>query len=303
MVLFASPLNSLVHMGPTGKIQVPFGHFLLGFRANVCFNSPMNETEQKRALEVALKAAKAGGDITLKYFQKLRNVTLKGSAGLVSEADQESEECIREMLTKEFPNHQVLGEEEGLSGASSSGPMWHVDPLDGTTNYVHGFPFYCVSIGLAVDKDVVVGVVHAPLLNQTFTASKGHGAFMNDQPISVSKTDKLTDTLLATGFSYEKGPMLDQELTDFKSLSLEAHGIRRAGSAALDFCFVASGIFDGFWERKLNSWDTAAGTIIVREAGGIVSDFEGNHFTPDMKTVVAANPNIQPLLLEKILPS
>jgi myo-inositol-1(or 4)-monophosphatase len=249
----------------------------------------MTTHDKKQILKTAMRAAKAGGAITVKYFRRLKHVSEKRDAGLVSEADQQSEEKIRTMVKKAFPQHRFLGEETGLTeNLASTCDLWIVDPLDGTTNYVHGFPFFCVSIGFESEGKVQVGVVHAPLLGQTYWAVRGGGAFLNGRPIGVSRTKVLDNSLLATGFSYQKKKLLQRELNDFKALSERVRGIRRCGSAALDLCMVASGVFDGFWERALAPWDTAAGSLIVREAGGLVTDFSGAPFHPDMKTIVAA---------------
>ncbi len=253
----------------------------------------MDKKLQDKCLKVAIKAAGRGGSIALKYFRKLKHISQKEDAGLVSEADRDSEAYIIKTVRRTFPHHRFLGEEGGFARGSSgeSEPLWVVDPLDGTTNYVHGFPFFCVSIGVEVLGDVQVAVVHAPLLKYTFTAIKGRGAFFNGKKIQVSRTEKIDASLLATGFSYQK-EVLDQEIRDFKTLSEQSRGIRRAGSAALDLCMVAWGIFDGFWERELSPWDTSAGSLLVREAGGVVTSFDGQPFQSSMKSILAGNPKI-----------
>jgi myo-inositol-1(or 4)-monophosphatase len=261
----------------------------------------MDKKLQKLALKTALEAAAKGGKIHLKYFRKLKKVSIKEGAGLVSEADRESEACIVRTIHKVFPKHQILGEEGGYTETGKgSGALWIVDPLDGTTNYVHGFPFFCVSIGLEIDGKTEVGVIHAPLLGNTYTAVRGGGAFMNGKPIRVSLTSTIDESLLATGFSYKRGEILERELHDFKLLAEQSRGIRRAGSAALDMAMVASGVFDGFWERELAAWDTAAGELIVREAGGVVTNFSGEPFHFSMKTVLAANPKIHKLISDSL---
>ena len=262
----------------------------------------MDRKVQKKALRVALTAARGAGLIALKHYKRLKKISLKEGAGLVSEADLQSEKFIIKCIRKVFPQHQFLGEEGGYTGEAGAQALWVVDPLDGTTNYVHGFPFFCTSIGLEMDGCLQVGVVHAPLLKYTFTAMKGRGAFLNGKKIKVSKTDTVEDSLLATGFSYKKADTLELELRDFKSLANAARGIRRAGSAALDMCMVAWGVFDGFWERELSPWDTAAGTLIIREAGGIVTDFTGAPYHSSMKSVLAGNPQIHPLILNCVKP-
>lgn len=237
----------------------------------------------------------------MKYFKKLKNVRFKENAGLVSEADRESEATIMKAVLKAYPTHKFLGEETGLSAPKDDvAPMWIVDPLDGTTNYVHGFPFFCVSIGLEVEGKIEVAVIHAPLLKYTFTARRGRGAYLNGTKIRVSGTKSLQDGLLATGFSYKKGELLDAELEDFKHLAERSLGIRRAGSAALDLCMVAWGVFDGFWERELAPWDTAAGSLLVAEAGGRVTSFQGETFHCRMNSILAGNPYIYPVI-QKVL--
>ncbi len=254
----------------------------------------MDKKLQDKCLKVAVKAAHRGGAIALKYFRRLKNISQKVDAGLVSEADRDSEACIIRIVRKKFPHHRFLGEEGGLARGrgSENEPLWVVDPLDGTTNYVHGFPFFCVSIGVEVLGEVEVAVIYAPLLKYTFTAQKGRGAFFNGRPIRVSMTEKIADSLLATGFSYQKKNVLDQEIRDFSILAEQSRGIRRAGSAALDLCMVAWGIFDGFWERELSPWDTSAGALLVKEAGGVVTSFDGSPFRSSMRSILAGNPAI-----------
>ncbi len=262
----------------------------------------MDKKQQNHLLKVANLAAFEGGKIALKYFRKLKKIDIKEGAGLVSEADRESEAVIRRIIKKKFPEHLFLGEETSVKDEvlSSDKGLWVVDPIDGTTNYVHGFPMFCVSIGFEFKGVIEVGVVYAPLLKYTFTAIRGRGAFMNGKPISVSKTETLEDSLLATGFSYMRNEVLQDELRRFKIFSEKSRGLRRAGSAALDMCFVAAGIFDGFWERELAPWDTAAGSLIVREAGGEVSNFNGDPFHYMMKSVVAGNSKISSQIKEII---
>jgi myo-inositol-1(or 4)-monophosphatase len=262
----------------------------------------MDKKLNDQCLKVALEAAISGGKIALKYFRKLKHVSHKLDAGLVSEADRESEACILQTIRKKFPKHRFLGEESGFAEGrgGDSEPLWIVDPLDGTTNYVHGFPFFCVSIGVEFNGQIEVAVVHAPLLKYTYTAQRGRGAFLNKKPMYVSSTAIVDDSLLATGFSYKKSAILEQEIRDFKALAEKSRGIRRAGSAALDLCMVASGIFDGFWERELASWDTAAGSLLVTEAGGVVTGFDGKPFNHNMKTILAGNKKIHSELLKVV---
>ncbi|MBK9292904.1 MAG: inositol monophosphatase [Oligoflexia bacterium] len=255
----------------------------------------MNRRDQKKILKTALLAAHFGAKVLRKYFKRLKSVSIKKGAGLVSEADHESEAVIKKIILKKFPHHHFLGEEGGYSFQKNDPAegLWVVDPLDGTTNYVHGFPFFCISIGFEYRGNIEAAVVLAPELNYVYTATRGGGAFWNKKPIHVSRTEKIEDSLLATGFSYMRNQVLSKELETFKVFAERSRGLRRAGSAALDMCLVASGIYDGFWERELAPWDTAAGSLIVREAGGVVSNFEGEPFHYQMKSVVAGNNKIQ----------
>ncbi len=260
----------------------------------------MDKKQKDKALKIAVQAAKMGGAIALKYFRRLKKVSIKEGAGLVSEADHESEIAIKKCVLSQFSDHKFLGEETGYTSTkrSASNALWVVDPLDGTTNYVHGFPFFCVSIGLEYEGTIQVAVVHAPLLKYTYTASLGNGAFLNGKKISVSSTDRIEDSLLATGFSYKKDQVFESELVDFKVFSQQARGVRRAGSAALDMCMVASGVFDGFWERQLAPWDTAAGCLIISEAGGKVTNFAGDPFHFSMDSIAAGNASIHKTILQ-----
>lgn len=249
-----------------------------------------------------MKAADAAKAILNSHFGNLRKVEEKFQAGLVTEADRESEKAIVEILRKSFPDHGMLGEEFGTndtasdsnktgseSRASEPTHIWMIDPLDGTTNYVHQFPFFCVSIGLEINGELVLGVVDAPQLGSRYYAVKGGGAFKNGEPIHVSKRTEAKDGLFATGFnSYDN--TLDEQLEILSKIVKQTRGIRRAGAAALDLCFVAEGVYDAFWEKHLSVWDTAAGVAIAREAGGIATDMFGTEFNPRMKSVLVGSP-------------
>lgn len=244
----------------------------------------------QKALKVAQEAATEAGKVLKKHYGRLSQVDEKFQAGLVSEADRESEAVIKKVLFENFPDHQILGEETGLSGReSSSSALWMIDPLDGTTNYVHRVPFFCISIGLEIGGEIVVGLVDAPMLGTRYHATRGGGAFLNDQPISVSKREQFRDGLFATGFS-SSDHTLDEQMELVSHVIRSARGIRRLGAAALDLCLVAEGVFDGFWERNLQPWDTAAGVLIAREAGGVATDFDGRHFEPRQRSVLCASP-------------
>ncbi len=248
------------------------------------------------SLKVAFEACDRSRAILDSHFGNLRNVDEKFQAGLVSEADRESEKSIVELLRKSFPDHGILGEEFGRSDAGADTEakiLWMIDPLDGTTNYVHQFPFFCISIGLEVDGELVLGVVDAPRLGVRYHAVKGGGAFVTTtketRPIHASKRSEMKDGLFATGFSsYDN--TLDEQLELLSHIVKRTRGIRRAGAAALDLCFVAEGVFDCFWEKNLSPWDTAAGVVIAREAGALATDMSGNDFNPRAKSILCGNP-------------
>ncbi len=250
-------------------------------------------------LKAAFEAADRGREILIKYFGHLNQVSLKERAGLVSEADIESEKAIAAVLKKYFPQSRFLGEESGLDQQPSpTDLLWIVDPLDGTTNYVHEFPIFCISIGLKIGKDLEVAVVDVPMLDTRYYATRGGGAFMNDKPIKVSDRATLKDSLLATGFNVEASDDLKKQIEIFSHFIFKTRGIRRAGAAAYDLCLVAQGAFDGFWEKNLNPWDTAAGTLLIREAGGIVTNYAGEFYDPMSDDIVAGSSAIQPHVLE-----
>jgi myo-inositol-1(or 4)-monophosphatase len=250
----------------------------------------------------ARKAALEGRSILLQYFGRLSQVSEKHQAGLVSEADIESERVITEYLRSRYPDIEVLAEEqsykdsqaEGSSGGGSSEARgrWIIDPLDGTTNYVHGFHIFCISIGLEIDGQIELGVIDVPLLNRTYWTRRGHGAWVDDQKLSVSSRNQLSDSVVATGFFSPDKNQLGEQVEVFGAMLRQVRGVRRPGAAAFDLCMVAQGVFDGFWEQNLKPWDTAAGSLLVEEAGGVVTNYCGDRFHPDMKSIVAANPFI-----------
>lgn len=248
----------------------------------------------KAALAVAMTAADAAGTVLKKHFGRLKTVDEKFQAGLVSEADRESESVIKAVIRKRFPEHAILGEETGLSTGlpPKAGPsgLWLIDPLDGTTNYVHRIPFFCSSLGFEIDGQLAVGVVDAPLLGARYHAVAGSGAFLNGQPIHVSSRTAFRDGLFATGFS-GSDQTLPAQLELLAQVIRQTRGVRRLGAAALDLCLVAEGVFDGFWEKNLQPWDTAAGVLIAREAGAKATDFEGTEFNPRLSSVLCAAPD------------
>ena len=254
--------------------------------------------ELKEITEVAYKAAIKAGEIHSAYFRKKIFVREKEAAGLVTEVDVKSEALIKEILFKHYPEFIFFGE-EGYTGKEvfSDLPVWHVDPLDGTTNFVHGFPVFCVSIGLAIRDTPLVGVIHAPILQETFWGYQDGGAFRNMQRIFVSSRRKLCETLLTTGFAYSTGKKLREEIKLFHNISSHARAVRRPGAAAMDLAYVASGVFDGFWERNLHSWDLTAGSLLVREAGGIVTNYAGKNLSLHGGEILAANKTIHKAML------
>lgn len=253
---------------------------------------------QKAAVQVAEEA----GELLMSYYRKRLNVREKAKSSLVTQADLESEALIRQRLEKLFPTFQFLGEESGEVGAHNKRtPTWHVDPLDGTTNFVHGFPMFCVSIGLAVGDEPVVGVIHIPTVGETFAAAKGCGATLNGKRIHVSKRKTLGECLLTTGFAYSRDVrQLKPAIRSFQAAHLEARAVRRPGAAAIDLAYVAAGVFDGFWERNLSSWDVCAGAVLVREAGGKVTNYGGGSFLMREREILATNGAIHPAM-KKIL--
>lgn len=236
----------------------------------------------------AIKAAFQGAAELKAYFGKLESVAKKGRIDLVTQADVASETKIIETIRSRFPDHTILAEESGRSGDKSA-IRWVVDPLDGTTNYAHGLPIFGISIATEVNGEVVVGVVLNPLGGELFTALKAQGALLNDRPIRVSTTQAVSDSLLITGFPYEWGDQQAAIFERFARCALAARGIRRLGAAALDLCHVAAGRADAYWEVQLKPWDSAAGTLIAREAGARVTDYRGADYTYDNDELLASN--------------
>ncbi len=246
-------------------------------------------TDRERFRKTAIDAARIAGALLLEYARKGFHVEHKDTVNLVTDADRRAEQAIVDRLAKDFPDHEILAEERGLEAARTSPYRWIIDPLDGTTNFAHGFPAYCVSIGLEAEGAVVLGVVFDPTRQELFVAEAGKGSILNEAPIGVSPTSTLNDALLVTGFAYDIRENPDNNLDHFARFALRAQGVRRTGAAALDLCYVACGRFDGFWELKLHPWDMAAGALIVQEAGGRVTDFSGAGFSIYGKELCASN--------------
>lgn len=238
--------------------------------------------------ETAFAAAKQAGSILKERLGNIKNVDYKSAFNLVTDVDKQSESAVIEIIKAQFPNDQILAEETGEHVASSK-RRWIIDPLDGTTNYAHGYPFFCVSIGYEDAGVMQFGVIFNPISNELFWAEKGKGAYLNDKPIHVSTNATLATSLLVTGFAADTQTAKCSNMTQFSKLTDASHGVRRDGSAALDLSFVACGRVDGFWELKLAQWDLAAGTLLVTEAGGTVSNLTGGEFDITTGHVLATN--------------
>lgn len=241
----------------------------------------------------ALKAAKEAGKIILHYYSKNVNaLNKKNTYNLVTKADIAAEKTIINIIKNKYPNHSILTEESGRR-KNKSDYCWIIDPLDGTNNFYHKYPMFCVSIALYKNESPLIGLVFDPLRKELFYAEKNKGAFLNNKEIKVSNADNLNKSLLALGFYYERGLLMRKSLAQMKKFFYaKVHGIRRTGSAALDLCYTACGRFDGYWELKLNPWDYAAGSLIVMEAGGKITDTQGGKYNLMMKNIVASNGKI-----------
>jgi len=254
------------------------------------------------AVNVAVRAARAAGAIILRYMNRVDNLRIeeKASMDFASEVDRLAEAEITRELRRAYPDHAILAEEGGASGKSDK--VWVIDPLDGTHNYLRGFPHFCVSIGFRDHGDLVHAVVYDPLRDELFTASKGDGAFLNDRRMRVTKRENLQGALLATGYPYRQREHIDAQLAMTRALLSEAEDIRRTGSAALDLAYVAAGRLDGYFEIGLKPWDMAAGCLLVKEAGGTFCDFTGNGGMPDNGNLVAGNHHVTAGIVKAIGP-
>jgi len=240
---------------------------------------------------LAIQAARKAGQVLKDRIGRTRRIDYKGAVNLVTEMDFRSERIIVSEIRRQFPEHAILAEEK-VQEQTGSPYRWIIDPLDGTTNYAHGFPVYCVSIALEYGGEIILGVVYDPSREELFVAQKGKGARLNGRRLTVSKTSRLSKSLLATGFPYDLRETPINNFDHFRNFALRTHAVRRCGSAALDLCNVAAGRFDGFWEMKLGAWDLAAGSLIVVEAGGKVTNFEGRPLGLDGSHVLASNRRI-----------
>ena len=242
-------------------------------------------------INVAIEAAKDAGLFLKNNIGNIKTIERKygQERNLVTEIDKGSEKIIIEKIKRYFPNHDILAEESGSRHASHSDYRWIIDPLDGTTNFTHGLPIFCVSIGIEKKGEIIIGVIYDPNLNEIFVAEKGNGAYLNDKNIHVSSISSLSDSLLVTGFPYNITENPNKAIERFINFLYNSQAVRRMGSAAIDLAYVAAGRYEGFWEVALNPWDVAAGSLIVQEAGGIISDFSGKKFNVYCQEVLASN--------------
>ena len=256
----------------------------------------MNEQDVERCAETGTAAALAAGDLLRRRFRTSMEISRKGAIDLVTEVDVAVEDLVVSILRREFPGHGILSEEK-YAKAERAPVTWIIDPLDGTTNYARGYPSFAVSIGLEVCGELEFGVVYNPVLKELFTARRGRGARLNGEPIRVSGVDILDAGFLTTGFPYDIRTSSETNLEHFAGFAVRSLAVRRGGSAAMDFCYVAAGIFDGFWELRLQPWDCAAGYLMVREAGGRVTDFSGRPGMIDDRESLATNGLIHDAML------
>ncbi len=247
-------------------------------------------------LEAAVRIAREAGTLLLPFFRRRVQVEYKGEVDIVTEADRASETLIVKRLREHFPDHAVVAEEGG-SHSGDSAYRWYIDPLDGTTNFAHSFPMFCISMGLERDGELILGVIYDPLREELFSAQKGGGACLNHQEIHVSGVRRLEESLAATGFpSHKRHQSINIHF--YHQISMRSHGVRRAGSAALDLAYVAAGRLDCFWEFNLHPWDMAAGRLIVQESGGCVTDMNGQPHLLNSASIAATNRLLHPQLIE-----
>jgi myo-inositol-1(or 4)-monophosphatase len=253
-------------------------------------------------LDIATVAAEKAGAVLQKYFGKLETINEKERPGdLVTIADKASEAVVLEVLRRHFPNHAILAEESGKLGKADSEYLWVIDPLDGTTNYAHKYPCYAVSIGLLIGGIPQVGVIYDPYHNELFCGAQGMGATLNRVPIGVSQTSELSKSLLVTGFAYDRRETPDNNYAEFCHLTHLTQGVRRSGSAALDLAYVACGRVEGYWERGIAPWDIAAGVVILQEAGGQVTAYDGSPLKIDSGRILATNGQIHASVSRELL--
>ena len=245
----------------------------------------------KRFLEVAVECAREAGELLRGEFDRPKQISYKGEVDIVTESDRRSEALIVSRLRKNFPDHAIIAEEGGTGAAAGAKYCWYVDPVDGTTNFAHGYPCFAVSIGLLEDGNPIVAAVLNPVSGELFTAVRGEGSYLNGKPMRVSSVPKLQNSLVATGFPTDHRKR-SSNIDYYWEFTLRSHGVRRDGSAALDLCSVACGRFEAFWEFGLKPWDTAAGILLVTEAGGKVSTVSGGDYHPGDREMIASNGHI-----------
>jgi len=248
-------------------------------------------------LELAIRAAREAGAILRESAGRRFQVSHKGRINLVTEVDLASERHIKELIGARYPGHRILAEESGASEAGASDYCWLIDPLDGTTNYAHGCPPYCVSIGVERRGEMVVGVIYDPTRDELFAAERGAGATLNGEPIRVSEVGALDHALVVTGFPYDVRERIDEYLPAWREFLRHAQGVRRLGAAAIDLAYVAAGRLDGFWESGLNPWDAAAGWVIVEEAGGRVTKLDGSPYDVYVQSILCTNGRVHDEML------
>jgi myo-inositol-1(or 4)-monophosphatase len=238
--------------------------------------------------KTALAAARAGAEVLMRYYEKSFNIKYKGEIDPVSQADTDAQKAVIKVIKNVFPEHGILAEEDGVNDVKKDF-CWIIDPLDGTVNFVHGVPMFCVSVALRHKKEIISGVIYSPVMKEVFTAQKGKGAYLNGKKIKVSKEKELIRALSVTGFPYYVREKSSRVMRNFTEVMTAAQGIRRLGSAALDLAYVACGRFDFFWEEGLKVWDIAAGILLVKEAGGMVTDYEAKRDILFKDTMLASN--------------
>nr|GMD11698.1 phosphatase IMPL1, chloroplastic [Ipomoea batatas] len=299
---------------------------VLSLRRSICAKAVMSEVESKKEylrigadstgsipadqlLEIVQAAAKTGAEVVMDAVNKPRNINYKGFTDLVTDTDKKSELAILDVVRKNFPDHLVLGEEGGFTGDPSSDYLWCIDPLDGTTNFTHSYASFAVSVAILFRgkpaASTVVEFVGGPLCwtTRTYTAAVGKGAYANGQKLSVTDTDKVEQSLLVTGYGYDRDDSWATNMELFKEFTGISRGVRRLGAASVDFCHVALGIVEAYWEYRLRPWDNAAGVLIVEEAGGLVSRTDGEKYCVFDRSVLASNGALHDKLLEKIGPA
>ncbi len=253
-------------------------------------------------LDFAIELAYQAGALLRAGLEREHQIELKGTIDLVTDVDHASEALLVQAIHSRYPDHSIVAE-EGNTTSGTSDYTWLIDPLDGTTNYTHGYPCFCVSLGLWYANQPFLGVVYDPLRNELFYAQRGHGAYCNGRRLHVSSTATLGAALLSTGFPYDRATQPDNNIAEFSRMILQIQGVRRSGSAALDLCYVAAGWSDGHWETGLHPWDTAAGVLLVAEAGGQVSDWHGQEWTGKVPHLVASNRRLHTDMLKVIAPA